>query len=58
LKPTYGRVSVRGVMPLSYHLDHVGPMARRVKDAALLFKAIAGYDRLDPYSAPRTLTRP
>jgi aspartyl-tRNA(Asn)/glutamyl-tRNA(Gln) amidotransferase subunit A len=51
LKPTYGRVSVRGVMPLSVHLDHVGPMARRVKDVALLFKALAGHDALDPYAA-------
>jgi aspartyl-tRNA(Asn)/glutamyl-tRNA(Gln) amidotransferase subunit A len=52
LKPTYGRVSVRGVMPLSYYLDHVGPMARRVKDVALLLKAMAGYDALDPYAVP------
>lgn len=50
LKPTYGRVSLRGVIPLSWSLDHAGPMARRVKDAAVLLQAIAGYDPLDPVS--------
>ena len=50
LKPTYGRVSLRGVMPLSWNLDHAGPMARNVLDTAMLFQAIAGYDPLDPYS--------
>jgi aspartyl-tRNA(Asn)/glutamyl-tRNA(Gln) amidotransferase subunit A len=49
LKPTYGRVSLRGVIPLSWNLDHAGPMARRVRDAAVLLQAIAGYDPLDPY---------
>jgi len=44
LKPTYGRVSTRGVIPLSWSLDHVGPMCRSVGDAALLLQAIAGYD--------------
>lgn len=48
LKPTYGRVSLRGVIPLSWSLDHAGPMARRVKEAAVLLQAIAGYDPLDP----------
>jgi aspartyl-tRNA(Asn)/glutamyl-tRNA(Gln) amidotransferase subunit A len=52
LKPTYGRVSAFGVTPLSAHLDHVGPMARRVKDVALLFKTIAGYDDRDPNAVP------
>ena len=47
LKPTYGRVSVRGVFPLSYSLDHVGPLCRNVTDTALLLHAIAGYDKLD-----------
>jgi aspartyl-tRNA(Asn)/glutamyl-tRNA(Gln) amidotransferase subunit A len=47
LKPTYGRVSVRGVFPLSYSLDHVGPLCRNVTDTALLLQAIAGYDKLD-----------
>ncbi|MEO7649769.1 MAG: amidase [Bryobacteraceae bacterium] len=47
LKPTYGRVSVRGVIPLSTSLDHVGPMCRTVADAALVLSAIAGYDAAD-----------
>jgi aspartyl-tRNA(Asn)/glutamyl-tRNA(Gln) amidotransferase subunit A len=42
LKPTYGRVSVRGVVPLSWSLDHAGPMARTVEDAAILLQAIDG----------------
>jgi len=50
LKPTYGRVSLRGVIPLSWNLDHAGPMARCVRDAALLLQHIAGYDSDDPYS--------
>jgi aspartyl-tRNA(Asn)/glutamyl-tRNA(Gln) amidotransferase subunit A len=44
LKPTYGLVSTRGVIPLSWSLDHVGPMARTVADAAIMLQAIAGYD--------------
>jgi aspartyl-tRNA(Asn)/glutamyl-tRNA(Gln) amidotransferase subunit A len=47
LKPTYGRVSTRGVFPLSWSLDHVGPLCRNVRDAALMLEAIAGYDALD-----------
>lgn len=47
LKPTYGRVSTRGVFPLSPSLDHVGPLCRNVVDTALLLQAIAGYDKLD-----------
>src|ERR1700730_12097731 len=47
LKPTYGRVSTRGVFPLSWSLDHVGPLCRNVRDAALMLEAIAGYDVLD-----------
>ncbi len=47
LKPTYGLVSTRGVVPLSWSLDHVGPMCRTVRDAALLLQPIAGYDPLD-----------
>lgn len=50
LKPTYGRVSLRGVIPLSWNLDHPGPMARCVRDTALLLQQIAGYDPDDPYS--------
>lgn len=48
LKPTWGRVSRHGVFPLSDTLDHVGPLARRVLDAALIFDAIAGPDPDDP----------
>jgi aspartyl-tRNA(Asn)/glutamyl-tRNA(Gln) amidotransferase subunit A len=51
LKPTFGRISLRGVVPLSWNLDHPGPMARRTRDAALLFQVIAGYDPEDPSSA-------
>ncbi len=50
LKPTYGRVSVRGVIPLSWNLDHAGPLARTVQDAALLLQLLAGYDPEDPFS--------
>jgi aspartyl-tRNA(Asn)/glutamyl-tRNA(Gln) amidotransferase subunit A len=50
LKPTYGRISLRGVIPLSWNLDHVGPLARDVLDAAILLQAAAGYDPADPYS--------
>ena len=50
LKPTYGRVSTRGVFPLSTSLDHVGPLCRTVTDTALLLQAIAGYDKSDPFS--------
>jgi aspartyl-tRNA(Asn)/glutamyl-tRNA(Gln) amidotransferase subunit A len=49
-KPTYGRVSTRGVIPMAWTLDHVGPMCRTVEDAALMLSAIAGYDPLDPAS--------
>lgn len=49
LKPTYGRISLRGVVPLSWHLDHSGPMARCVRDAAILLQVIAGFDPQDPY---------
>lgn len=51
LKPTYGRVSLRGVVPLSWSLDHAGPMARSVDDVALLLDVIAGHDPRDPSSA-------
>jgi aspartyl-tRNA(Asn)/glutamyl-tRNA(Gln) amidotransferase subunit A len=44
LKPTYGRVSTQGVVPLSWSLDHVGPMTRTVMDAGLTLEVIAGYD--------------
>jgi len=49
-KPTFGRVSTRGVFPLSWNLDHVGPITACVKDAALLLQVIAAYDSIDPSS--------
>ncbi|MCH7837123.1 MAG: Asp-tRNA(Asn)/Glu-tRNA(Gln) amidotransferase subunit GatA [Chloroflexi bacterium] len=48
LKQTYGRVSLHGVVPLAWSLDHVGPMARTVRDCALVLTAIAGRDPKDP----------
>jgi aspartyl-tRNA(Asn)/glutamyl-tRNA(Gln) amidotransferase subunit A len=51
IKPTYGRVSTRGVIPLSWSLDHVGPLAATVGDAAAVLQVIAGYDPLDVGSA-------
>jgi aspartyl-tRNA(Asn)/glutamyl-tRNA(Gln) amidotransferase subunit A len=53
LKPTYGLVPKSGVIPLSWSLDHVGPLARSPIDAALLLNAMAGYDRSDPASVRR-----
>ncbi len=49
-KPTYGRVSTRGVFPLSWNLDHVGPITTCVRDAALLLQVISIYDPIDPGS--------
>jgi aspartyl-tRNA(Asn)/glutamyl-tRNA(Gln) amidotransferase subunit A len=51
LKPTYGRVSRAGVVPLAWSLDHAGPMARTVEDCAILLQIIAGHDPADPASA-------
>jgi len=58
LKPTYGRVSRYGVFPEAWTLDHVGPMTRTVRDAALVLDAISGHDPRDPSSLrlPRTTT--
>src|SRR5512146_3243861 len=50
LKPTYGRVPLCGVIPLATSLDHVGPIARSVHDAALVLETIAGADECDPAS--------
>ncbi len=50
LKPTYGRVSCYGVIPLSWSLDHVGPLARSAEDCSIIFDAIARYDPRDPNS--------
>ena len=57
LKPTYGLVSRRGVFPLSFTLDHIGPMARTAADAALLLDAIADHDPQDPGSTPAPAAR-
>jgi aspartyl-tRNA(Asn)/glutamyl-tRNA(Gln) amidotransferase subunit A len=56
IKPTYGRVSSRGVIPLSTSLDHVGPLAASVEDAAIVLQAIAGYDSGDITSAEVAVT--
>ena len=55
LKPTYGRVSRAGAMPLSWAMDHIGPMARTVADAALLLEVIAGPDPEDATSSQRAV---
>jgi aspartyl-tRNA(Asn)/glutamyl-tRNA(Gln) amidotransferase subunit A len=47
LKATYGLVSIRGIIPLTFSLDHCGPITRTVEDAALMLNALAGYDKLD-----------
>ena len=51
LKPTYGRVSRKGVLPLAWSLDHAGPMVHTAEDAALMMNVLAGYDPADPASA-------
>lgn len=51
LKPTFGRVSKYGVMPLGYTLDHMGPLARTVRDCAITLQALAGHDTRDPSCA-------
>jgi aspartyl-tRNA(Asn)/glutamyl-tRNA(Gln) amidotransferase subunit A len=58
LKPTYGRVSCFGVIPLSWTLDHVGPIARSAEDCAIIFDAIAKYDPRDPNSVSGPPTTP
>ncbi len=50
LKPTYGRVSARGVVPLSWSFDHVGPLTNSVCDAGLMLQVLASYDAGDPAS--------
>jgi len=56
LKPTYGRVSARGVIPLSVSLDHVGPIGRTVADVAAILAAIAGHDPADKASVNAPVT--
>lgn len=55
LKPTFGRVSLFGAVPLAWSLDHPGPLARTVRDVAIVTQAIAGHDPRDPVSADRHL---
>ncbi len=53
IKPTYGLCSRAGILPLSFTLDHAGPLAWTVEDCAILLQAMAGYDAADPASANR-----
>jgi aspartyl-tRNA(Asn)/glutamyl-tRNA(Gln) amidotransferase subunit A len=53
LMPTYGRVSLRGAVPLSWTMDHAGPLTRTVRDAAIMLQAMAGHDPADPTSVDR-----
>jgi aspartyl-tRNA(Asn)/glutamyl-tRNA(Gln) amidotransferase subunit A len=53
IKPTYGRVSRAGILPLAFSLDHAGPLAWTAEDCALLLGAMAGHDKADPASADR-----
>jgi aspartyl-tRNA(Asn)/glutamyl-tRNA(Gln) amidotransferase subunit A len=53
LKPSYGRVSRAGILPLGFSLDHAGPMAWTAEDCAIMLQAMAGYDAADPASANR-----
>ena len=55
LKPTYGRVSRYGAVPLAWSLDHVGPLTKSVEDAAIILAAIAGPDPMDPSSSSRPI---
>jgi aspartyl-tRNA(Asn)/glutamyl-tRNA(Gln) amidotransferase subunit A len=58
LKPTHGRVPLRGVFPLAESLDTVGPITRTVPDAAAAYLVLAGFDPADPWSAPRPVPAP
>lgn len=60
LKPTYGLVSIRGIIPLTYSLDHCGPLTKTVEDAAMMLNHMAGYDKHDVASVehPRRTTSP
>ncbi len=55
LKPTHGQISLYGITPVAWALDHVGPMTRTVKDAALMLQALAGYDARDLISSEMPL---
>ncbi|WP_216851259.1 amidase [Acidisphaera sp. L21] len=54
-KPSYGRVSRRGILPLSFTLDHAGPLCWTTEDCALMMQALAGHDALDPGSADKAV---
>ncbi len=58
VKPTYGLVSTYGIIPLSWSLDHPGPLARTVEDCAALLDALAGHDPRDPASLPNPSDKP
>jgi len=53
LKPSYGRISRAGILPLAFSLDHAGPMTWTAEDCAIMLQAMAGYDAADPASANR-----
>ena len=53
LKPSYGRISRAGILPLAFSLDHAGPMAWTAEDCAIMLQAMAGHDPADPASANR-----
>lgn len=53
IKPTYGRVSRFGAVPLALSIDHVGPLAKSVEDAAILLRVLAGSDPNDPTCSDR-----
>ena len=55
IKPTFGRVSKYGALPLAWSQDHAGPLTRTVRDAALVLQALAGHDPRDPTSVPRAV---
>jgi aspartyl-tRNA(Asn)/glutamyl-tRNA(Gln) amidotransferase subunit A len=55
IKPTYGLISRRGILPLAYSLDHAGPMAWTAEDCAIMLQAMAGHDPADPASADRPI---
>ena len=55
LKPTYGRVSIYGVIPVSWSLDTIGPMVNCVEDAALMLQSLSGYDQNDPASSTESV---
>src|SRR6266851_161079 len=57
LKPTYGLVSIRGIIPLTLSLDHCGPITRSVMDAAMMLNVLAGYDRMDIASVEHEIGR-